>query len=182
MTWALAYCTVNEARSWLGGGDTAELALAIEAASRAIDKACGRQFGVTDAAEAQPFKAEYWRGTTYVDIDDTFDADLAVTGVDSFTLYPLRARGKPYTQIQIPRHVGDLVEVTAVWGWPEIPDAIKQATLIQAARFYERRDSAGGPLIQKNVDDISYRWGATQELDADVAASIGSYVRLWVAV
>lgn len=182
--WKPSYVTAEELADWIGvvEDDDPNLALATEAASRAIDQACNRQFGATDAAEAHPFKAYYWRGTTYIDVDDTFDVDLTVAGMDSFTLYPLRPWGKPYTQIQIPRHVGDTVEVIAVWGWPEVPDAIKQACLIQAARFWERRDSTGGPLVEKNVDDVRYKWGAAAELDADVASSIAPYRRLWAAV
>lgn len=30
--------------------------------------------------------------------------------------------------------------------------------LTQAARFYDRRDIAGGPLRSKKIDDVSYSW------------------------
>ncbi len=62
-----------------------------------------------------------------------------------------------------------------------MPDAIKLATLIQAARLYERRTNTAGPLSSEKVDDVAYGYGATTELDADVAASIAPYRKLWAA-
>lgn len=175
------YCSPAELAAWLSDTEDADMAGACAAASRAIDHACNRQFGVTDTAESAKFTAEYWRGTTFVDIDDTFDTDLTVTGVDTFTLYPLRRT--PYTQIQIPGRVGGLVEVTAVWGWPAVPDAIKQATLIQAARFWERRETPGGALTSEQVDDVRRGWAATAaDLDTDVSVAIAAYRRIWAVV
>lgn len=176
------YCSPAELAAWLSDTEDADMAGAIAAASRAIDHACDRQFGVTDTAEPAKFKAEYWRGRTYINIDDTFDADLTVTDVDSFELYPLRH--KPYTQIQIPKRVGDLVEVTAVWGWPEVPGPIKQATLTQAARFWTRRDTPGGALTSEQVDDVRRGWAAVTaaDLDPDVSTAIAPFRRIWAAV
>jgi len=37
-----------------------------------------------------------------------------------------------------------VVRVTGVWGWPSVPDAIKQATLLLAARHLQRGQSALG--------------------------------------
>ena len=48
MAWAPAYASVAELRSFIqdgGTSNTAELTLAIETASRSVDKACNRQFG-----------------------------------------------------------------------------------------------------------------------------------------
>lgn len=39
-----------------------------------------------------------------------------------------------------------LVEVTARWGWPAVPDAVKQATLILAAALFKRHESPTGVL------------------------------------
>ena len=74
--------------------------------------------------------------------------------------------------------------MTAEWGWVAIPDAIKLATLMQAARFYERRQNVGGQLTRREVDEVSLGWSAStaHELDSDVVASIAAYRRLWLAV
>jgi hypothetical protein len=39
-----------------------------------------------------------------------------------------------------------LVKVTARWGWPAVPDAIQQATLILAASLFKRHESPTGVL------------------------------------
>jgi hypothetical protein len=59
------------------------------------------------------------------------------------------------------------VRVTAKWGWPSVPDAVVQATILQAARLYRRRDSPQGVL--GNAE-----WGAIRvsRLDPDVAALV----------
>ncbi len=36
------------------------------------------------------------------------------------------------------------VQVTATWGWPAIPDAVKRATIMKSAQLFTRRISVGG--------------------------------------
>lgn len=72
--------------------------------------------------------------------------------------------------------------MSAQWGWTNVPNAIKQATILQGARLYERRNAVFGPLTRKDVDDVSYQWGSTVELHADVAAVVAPYRRVWGAV
>lgn len=75
------------------------------------------------------------------------------------------------------------VAVTAKWGWTNVPSAIKYATLVQAARLYDRRENVAGALRTKQIDDIRMDWSAAanQDLDPDVAASVAPYRRLWAA-
>lgn len=64
--------------------------------------------------------------------------------VDGITYY------EPYTEIRIldqksnerfdPKIIKN-VKITAYWGFDRIPDAIKQATLLQASRIWKRKDS-----------------------------------------
>lgn len=64
MAWAPAYATVNELQSFMQDGTTSsttELALAIETASRSVDRICNRQFGLVAAPEARYYTAEYHR-------------------------------------------------------------------------------------------------------------------------
>jgi hypothetical protein len=37
-----------------------------------------------------------------------------------------------------------LVRITGTWGWPAIPTAVKQSTIIQASRLFKRLDSPLG--------------------------------------
>lgn len=101
------------------------------------------------------------------------------------------SKGHPWTEIQIlpasavkPSGARNSVCVTALWARTTVSDAVKTATLIRAARFYERRDNVAGPLTVKEIDDVRYGWaasGANQELDRDVLASISAYRKIWAA-
>ncbi|SHU12679.1 Uncharacterised protein [Mycobacteroides abscessus subsp. abscessus] len=208
MAWQPAYAETSDLAGWLGVSDDPGLALPIEAASRAIDKATGRQFGLTDS-QTREYTPRWDRGRTVVDTDDmaavpTLVETLASDGtvvdtVTNFVVTPRNAErnGKPYTAIEYGGMGGDwwygygygncyphpsvrTVRVTAEFGWGAIPNAIVQATLIQAGRFLQRRTSPM-PLQMQQIDDIRYQWGAG-ELDADIAASLGPYVRHWGAV
>lgn len=205
MAWAPTYASDADLADWLGVPDEGtELALAVEAASRAIDQATGRQFGLVAAPEVRCYTAEYDRhiGRWIVDIDDLqtlvgmivqLDNDGDGSPEASVTDYrpgPVNALpgGRPWTRLEIlpaapvkPNGARDGVVVTARWGWTAVPAAIKLATLTQAARFYDRRESPAGPLQSKKVDDVSYSWGASA-LDDDVATAVAPFRRLWGAV
>ena len=111
MTWAPAYATTAELKSYLSiddAVDDTELALAIEAASRAVDHETNRQFGATDSVEERIFESRWsHRHGRYVTrIDDIQTAvglvvDAAGTELTSanYTLWPRNAaaRGVPST-------------------------------------------------------------------------------------
>ncbi len=63
------------------------------------------------------------------------------------------------------------VRVTAVWGWPAVPTAVEQATLLQATRLYRRKDSPEGVAG-------SAEWGLVRvpNLDPDVKALLAYLV------
>lgn len=197
MAWNPPYATPAELAGWLTTADAVldvvPLTLAIESASRAIDTWTGRQFGQADEAETRFYTPDFDHRTRewYASIDDVMTTDdilVEVAGeeVEAFALTPRNAtlKGKPYSGIEY-RHYGshhDELAITALWGWSAIPEAIKTACLIQAGRIYGRRESPGGPLIGRKVDDVDYRWGNTSiEIDTDVAASLSSYRRIWAA-
>jgi hypothetical protein len=191
MAWNASYATAVELAAWNIDADAvtdvAELDLAIGAASRAVGRAAGRQFGLTDV-EDRVYSAEFDRNRWVVDIDDVMvldDLTVTVGGVEAdYILGPPNSvvNGRPYTRLTLPtgRPLG-LVTVTAQFGWPVVPDAIKLATLIQASRLFARRDATSGPLSSQRIDDVSYSWAAT-DLDSDVAASVAPYRRVWGAV
>lgn len=136
---------------------------ALAAASRAIDKACGRRFWL-DAAPVQRTFRVHGRVSREPDgdlllVDDIGDAAglIAETGgggvwsaVSGYETAPENALadGLPVTGLRLlygSWGIGTArVRVTARFGWPAVPDEIAEATVIQAARLYRRKDSPDG--------------------------------------
>jgi hypothetical protein len=91
----------------------------------------------------------------------------------------------PYTRI---RAVGDylfptlntnfgqeaLVRLTAIYGWPSVPEPITQAVIIQASRIFKRYDS---PLGVAGFGDLG-AIRVTRALDPDVAQLVEPYRRM----
>ena len=209
--WAPSYAATTDLAGWLGVVIDPEFAGPIEAASRAIDQATGRQFGLT-ASQTREYEPDWHHGRAYVKTHDmaavptlveTVSADgTVIDTITNFVVTPRNAvqDGQPYTGIEYGGFGGNswyggfgycyphpstrLVRVTAEFGWAEIPDPIKLATLIQAARWNERREYVGGPLTKQKVDDLEYGWaaGGSRELDPDVAAIVAPFRRVWAAV
>lgn len=158
----------------LGTGKTQALqagnfAAAVSSASRFVDRYCGRRFYVDDAVSARVFTADHYTEILVPDIATATDlvlkTDEDVDGVyetvwqiGSFTgagfrLWPYNAAAdvemlEPFTRIRAIATafpIGELaVEVTALWGWPAVPADVHQATLLQAARFWKRKDATLG--------------------------------------
>lgn len=197
MSWAPNYVTEAEMRAFLrinDSDDDVQLGVAITAASRAIDRHANRQFGVVAAAEERFYTGQYDRHRCrwLVDVDDFMTVtDLVVevdgTAVTTFVKEPRNAaaEGEPWTSLVfdldspvVPTGAVDEVSVTALWGWTSVPTAVKQATYLQASRFFARRDSpygiAGSP-------DAGSELRLLARLDVDVATSLGPYLRWWAA-
>lgn len=150
-----------------------QLSMAINAASRSIDNYCQRRFWVDGQAVARTFTPKSLTGVDLAaDIssvsglivktdaggDGTFEttwaaSDYELLPVGAATAFP---EAEPWTAI---RAVGsrtfpawgstwltrlDRVQVTALWGWPAVPDAVTQACLIKASRLFHRKDSPQG--------------------------------------
>jgi len=146
---------------------------AVNAASRLVDGYCQRRFWLDGSAVARTFmpksltcldleddigSTSSFTLKTDASGDGTFEttwaaADYQLLPVNAATASP---EAKPWTAI---RAVGtktfpwlvntwltrlDRVQVTALWGWPAVPDAVRQATLIKAARLFRRKDSPEG--------------------------------------
>lgn len=159
-----------------------------------------RQFGRTDDVEDRYYTPsrrgydvpirDHWVAQTddiaslvglLVAADVTGDGGyVSISGV---TLLPRNAEqhGLPWTSIlfagstmPIPPLVAESVKVTAEYGWPMIPDAVREATLLQASRLVSRRDApfgvAGSPETGSEVRLLA-------RLDPDVEQLIRPYVR-----
>lgn len=206
MTWAPDYVTPEELRDYLefngaGNRDGVSLGWAIAAASRAVDKATNRQFGLVAAPEARVYDAQWDRaaGRWFVMIDDLMTttglevatdplADDSFSGaVDTaYALLPRNAapKGVPWVRLDItsastatPAAPERAVEVTGRWGWTEVPSPVVQATVLQAARLLARRNApfgvAGSPDAGSEVRLLA-------KLDPDVLTTLRPFTRLWV--
>lgn len=197
MAWAPDYVDLAVMRAYLritdeaDTADDSQITLAVAAASRAVDRACYRQFGKVGASETR-YATAYWsrREQAYVaDIDDLHDSDgLAVTSsgtaVTEFTLLPRNAipKGRPYSRIRFTGSVSCRADAIALtsdsFGWADIPDAIVQATQIQAARFVKRRDA---PFGVAGSPEMGNELRLLQKLDPDVEVTVQPFRRMWGA-
>jgi hypothetical protein len=163
------YCELMELREWLGIEDAADdsrLEIAINAASRAIDRYTRRRFFTTTNDETRyytPLTSAHCHtddivSITSVAIDTsgarTYDTTLASTDYDA---YPENAAldGIPVTALHVttngryrfspvfPRSVRVVGKFGASGATAWMP-AVKQAALMQATRFVKRKDSPFG--------------------------------------
>src|SRR5690606_20312567 len=136
-----------------------ELAVAITAASRAVDHFCGRQLGRTDSPVERFYTArrDYQTGRWTVDVDDLAEPPVTVKvagdPVTSYTRGPrdAAAHRRPRTRIEfdagserLPTGSRGEGSVTGIWGWDAVRATVQQATLLQAARLFKRRDAPFG--------------------------------------
>jgi hypothetical protein len=63
------------------------------------------------------------------------------------------------------------LQVTALWGWPAVPDEIEQATALYAARLYRRKDSPQGVIGGGDFGPVR-----VSRIDPDVEALIAPFV------
>lgn len=164
------------------------LTMALDAASRAIDRATGRRFWL-DAAPTARVRALLRNTVTDEDGDHLLIPDIG--SLDGLTVEVGRAgawsditasvdpeppealdSGGSITSLLLvgsrwPAGGGQRARITARWGWPAVPPDITQATLIQASRLYKRKDSPEGVMG-------SAEWGVVRlsRRDPDVWALI----------
>lgn len=198
------YATRNQVKAALriGTADTIDDDLidnCVGAASRLIDGYCNRRFWQSGTAEARVFQAE---DSFYCSIDDIAgtaitlktssfaDGNFDVTWTRSdYQLEPLNGNldGLTWSYDKI-RAVGDylfptvnanygeqaLVQVTAVFGWPSVPEPVTQATIIQASRIFKRYDSPLGVVGFGDLGQIR----VSRYLDPDMAQLVEPYRRM----
>jgi hypothetical protein len=204
MTITNGYATRNQIKAALriGTADTLDDELidnCAGAASRLIDGYCNRQFWNVGSATTRVYMAE---NDFYCHIDDiagtaiilktsgATDGTFDVTWSPSdYQLEPLNGRldGLEWAYDKI-RAVGDylfptvnanygeqaLVQVTAVFGWPSVPEPVTQATIIQASRIFKRYDS---PLGVAGFGDLG-AIRVSRFLDPDMAQLVEPYRRM----
>ena len=175
--------------------DDALLEMAVTSASRLIDAYCGRSF--INAGTATRYYATH--DPYLVQIDDARQIISVETSSSEDGIYDINWDMTPHTGDVQPeplndylgglvwpftrlRAVGDYVfpidpettvKVQAVYGWPNIPPTVTQATIIQSARIFKRLDS---PLGVAGFGDLGVM-RVSRGLDPDVAQLIEGYRR-----
>ena len=194
MAWKPDYITSTELKNELKITDATDdvwVGFVVTAASRAVDRHTRRQFGLLAAPATRQCGPATYRcelDRWVVPIPDLMtDTGLVVEiGGDAVLdseLEPVDAPDelRPWTRLLLAEGAaptwptrGRRIAVTATWGWSAVPTTVKTATLLQAQRFYARRDSpygvAGSPDLGSEIRLLA-------KVDADVAVMLTDYVR-----
>jgi len=163
------YATLSQVKSALRITDQVDDSLlntAISSASRWVDGWCDRTFVAAGTAITardyiptglyEPLPIDDAAQIVAVKIDDNFDRTFSVTlrPID-FQAEPINETSYglvlPFTRIR-PFEDGywptfrkqATVRVEARYGWPAVPDAVREATILQASRLFTRLDAPLG--------------------------------------
>ena len=168
------YCALSELKAFVNisdSNDDDELIDAVNSASRQIDNYCGRKFYADGSTSAKVYRTRNPYHVTVDDIststglvlkyDDNDDgvSETTVASTD-FILLPLNAEtfgidGLGFTSIELftdgshefpttssnnrPR-----IQVTANWGFPSVPDPVRQACLMLSSENFAMRNTPLG--------------------------------------
>lgn len=191
------YTNLTSLKNRLGiDGSTPELdpilEQVIEAASRMIDGVTNRTF-YQRSAQARVFDAEE---SWMLDIDDLMSVTTLATDENGDRVYeitwattdydlgPTNAAlyGKPYTRITLTPNgthmfptLSRAVQITGTWGWPAVPDAVEEACLITAHRYYTRKNAPYGVTGSVELGQQSL---VIPSMDPDVKALLAPYKRI----
>ena len=171
-----AYATAAEYRARsnkTGTADDAEILAQLTAVSRWIESYCGRIFNQSSASVVRYFDGQGYSDlaiddlTTLanVDVDDDDDGtyEIAVTLTNVHSLPSNAAeRGEPYTSLELVRYPSNSqlsrfprgrrsVKITGTWGWPAVPNAVKEATILLARELRDLQE-AGPTLTLSSID------------------------------
>lgn len=188
------YCSLTDVKAALRITDSVDddlLERAVEAASRRIDGECSRRFYADGSASARVYMApntdllrvEDISTLTglVVKIDENADGtyEKTLTAGTDFQIEPANAltQGRPVNTFRaldtlwpVASNGRHLVQVTADWGWPSVPDAIREATVLLTERQYKRLDSPLGVAGFGDLGAIMVR-----RIDPDVAALVAPF-------
>lgn len=198
-----SYITSDELKAYASNITDAEhdpiIAAILPAASRAIERWCGRQFNDAGSASARVYTpispdlvfVDDFSTTTglIVKTDTTADATYATTISSSYyTVEPLNGvidgrPGYPYRRIAV--HSGESmpmpaagppsVQVTARWGWAAVPADVKQACLIEATRMFRRMFTPDGLLAETTAGVAGYAVRVPTDLDRTAQMLLAPY-------
>lgn len=176
-----------------------DIAASLAAASRGIDKACGRRFWAdANSSQVRTYTPDSYRRLMIDDLitlttlkvdqngDGTFE-ETWTSGTD-FVLEPLNAAVEtpvqPYTSVLVrkssrryfPCDIEQSAQVTGKFGWTAIPDEIVLATSILAGKLFKRAREAPFGIVSFGGADSSAAMRLART-DPDVANLIGPFTR-----
>lgn len=167
------YTSVAELKDRLSITDTAsdfQLEVAVQAAARAVEEYTGRFFyQVTEARTFQPYSIYQLPIDDLVSVtsfavdqnaDGVFEDTWALStdyqlmiGMDEFN-QSSTGEQRPFTEVWAlgsksfppvtPYSRLNLIQITGNWGWPQVPFAVKQATMQVAAELFKLKDAPFG--------------------------------------
>ena len=191
---AADYITVSELAATLTLAETfadADMAVAITAASREVDRRTGRKFwNDTGSRYYSPSNTmRLWvddlTALTGVAVDWAGDGTFATAWTlnTDFFLEPFNAvvDERPWTTITVRQLSGRYfpswersVRVTGTFGWTAVPKGVKQATSVLASRFMKRAREAPFGVAGFGIDGGAVR---ITNYDPDVDALLSDFVR-----
>jgi hypothetical protein len=197
------YCDNSDVKSFIGlsgSSQDSNIDLAIKGACRLIDNYCGRHFYKPTSAFAKHFTPDNpyildvpdIANTTslVVKIDDNDDGtyEKTLTLNTDFYLNPINVQDMigdqeaPFNQIRIfdrrssERFDPDIkkhVEITALWGFESVPDAVKMATILQTSRLWKRKDAPFSTYGNSDVGEVELM----SRMDPDAKQLIKGYIK-----
>lgn len=191
------YATLAQVKAALRITDTVDdslLTTALDASCRWIDSYCDRSFGKATATRdyipagrMDPLIVDDLVSVTTIKIDEDLDRTFTTTlNTIDFQLEPVNGRaagqdGWPYTRIR-PQEDGywpiayeqrATVRVTGVFGWNAVPDAVREAAILQTSRVYTRFASPLGVVSFGDMGAIR----VSRFLDPDVEMLLAPFRR-----
>ncbi len=184
MTITNGYTTLPVLRAELAISDTTDDTLlenAINAASREIDRYCGRRFWQDATTQVRYYHAFSHTqcftddistatglavgvdllGYGAYDLVLTFNSDFILEPINAALEYPVQPYTElcivPFAQNYFPRTQRPGVKVTAKFGWPAIPDDVTKAATIQAAQLFKSKDAIFGVAAYGEFGPIRVR-------------------------
>jgi hypothetical protein len=193
------YATLAQVKSALRITDQIDdglLTTAISASSRWVDGWCDRSFAPAGTAiTSRDYTPKDRFGVIYIDdcvevtevrIDDDLDQTFSETLRDiDFLLEPVNeeryglvlpfTRLRPYEDGYWPTfRERPTVRVFARYGWPAVPDAVREATILQSSRLFTRLDA---PLGIAGFGDLG-GMRVSRFVDPDVEQLLAPYRRV----
>ncbi len=142
-----------------------DITRALGAASRAVDKFTARRFWLDSSDSTHKYTA-ISGSLVYVD-DLTSITSVSSNGIllDSSTYFPEPANNptifEPYLWIESNGSFStgrQEIEIVGKFGWPEIPESVKQIVIITAVKALKRtREAPWGIIQQHGLDGLALR-------------------------
>ena len=196
-----SYCTSAQVKDFLDIEDSVDdtrITQSIAATTQAIDHLTGQFFWNDDTASARAFypsdphrlwvppfhtttglvvKVDTGSNGTY-DTTWTATTDYVVDppggynsgGGETVAYHALRAAGSRHFPVDARR---PRVQITAAWGWADIPDSVQEAAIIKASRLLKRSEAPFGTIGGGDFGVVRI----SRHEDPDVLSLLADYIR-----